>query len=206
MKRVIATVMAFLMFSVAPVFGADWSVVAKNLRESIVFVQVGEVGSCTGFVIDNDRDHVLTAAHCDVKGQEFYVDLAPAKIVAKDTKNDLMVLKVEGIDRPALKLAKADPVVGDEVASYGYGFGLEQPLFRQAHVSATHVNITGGGGAGNFIGLDSNFIPGQSGGPVVNPKNEVVLIVQLGSNAGVGLGVGADTIREKLGKYFTGGQ
>lgn len=181
---------------------ADWTLVAKQLKESIVFIQT-EVGSCTGFVIDNDRDFVLTAAHCD--GKEMYVDLAPAKVRAKDTKNDLMVLHVEGIDRPALKLAAMDPVLGAEVASYGYGFGLEQPLFRQAHISAMNVNITGGGGSGNLIALDSNFIPGQSGGPTVNVKNEVVLIVQLGSSAGVGLGVGANTIREKVGRYFEGG-
>lgn len=207
MKRVIAALLAAALFVNVPVaFASEWAATAERLRASIVFVQVGDAGSCTGFVIDNDRDHVLTAAHCDIKGSEFYVDLAPAKIVAKDTKNDLMVLKVEGLDRPALKLAKANPKVGDEVASYGFGFGLEQPLFRQAHVSAVEVNITGSGGSGNFIGLDSNFIPGQSGGPVVNPRNEVVLIVQLGSNAGVGLGVGADTIRAKVGKYFEGGE
>lgn len=205
MNKLIATILMFSLFTAAPVL-AQWTSVAKDLRESIVFVQIGDQGSCSGFVIDNDRDYVLTAAHCDVRGQEFYVDLAPAKIVAKDAKNDLMVLKVEGIDRPALRLASANPRVGDAVASYGFGFGLEQPLFRQAHVSAVEVNINGNGGVGNYIALDANFIPGQSGGPVVNLKNEVAMIVQLGSNAGVGLGVGADTIREKVGKYFTGGK
>jgi S1-C subfamily serine protease len=202
MKRILASLLVAVLVA-SPAF-AQWPNVAKALRESIVFIQIGDVGSCTGFVIDNNRDFVLTAAHCDTRGQEHYVDLAPAKIVAKDTKNDLMVLKVEGIDRPALKLAAKDPVVGDAVASYGFGFGFEQPLFRQAHVSAVNVNITGGCGEGNFIGLDANFIPGQSGGPVVNVKGEVVLIVQLGSNAGIGLGVGADTIRDKMGKYFQG--
>ena len=208
MKRVLAALLAVSLFVSVPVsvFASEWAATAAKLRESIVFVQIGEAGSCTGFVVDNERDYVLTAAHCDTKGEDLYVDLAPAKIVAKDTKNDLMVLKVEGIDRPALKLAKANPKVGDAVASYGFGFGFEQPLFRQAHVSAVDVNITGGGGVGNYVGLDANFIPGQSGGPVVNPANEVVLIVQLGSSAGVGLGVGADTIREKVGRYFSGGE
>ena len=208
MKRVLSAILAFGLFVSAPVsvFASEWAATAAKLRQSIVFVQIGSAGSCTGFVIDNERDYVLTAAHCDVKGEEHYVDLAPAKIVAKDTKNDLMVLKVEGIDRPALKLAKANPKVGDEVASYGFGFGLEQALFRQAHVSAVDVNINGNGGIGNYVGLDANFIPGQSGGPVVNPANEVVMLVQLGSSAGVGLGVGVDTIREKVGRYFTGGE
>jgi serine protease Do len=202
MKRSIATIMAFLLLISTPVM-AQWTKIASDLRESIVYIE-GKEGSCTGFVIDNERDFVLTAAHCDQP--ELYVDLAPAKVRAKDVKNDLLVLHVEGIDRPALRLAEADPKVGDAVASYGFGFGLEQPLFRQAHVSATNVNISATGGSGNFIALDSNFIPGQSGGPTVNLKNEVVLIVQLGSNAGVGLGVGADTIRAKMGRYFVGGK
>jgi serine protease Do len=202
MKRIIAAAIAFIMFVAAPV-SAQWTKVASDMRESIVYIE-SKLGSCTGFVIDNDRDFVLTAAHCD--GPEMYVDLAPAKVRAKDVKNDLMVLHVEGIDRPAMKLAAKNPRVGDAVASYGYGFGLEQPLFRQAHVSATEVNINGTGGVGNYVALDANFIPGQSGGPVVNMQNEVVLIVQLGSSAGVGLGVGAETIKAKVGRYFVGGE
>lgn len=201
MKRVLSTVLASLLFLSIPVFAADWFVVAANLNKSVVAVQIGERGSCSGFVIDNERDFVLTAAHCSAKGEDLYVDLAPAKIRAKDTKNDLMVLEVEGIDRPAMKLANKDPKVGMEVASLGWGYGLNEPLFRLAHVSAVGINLRESGDP--YIAIDATFVPGQSGGPVVNEKGEVLMLVQMGTEI-VGFGVGAERIEKSLGKYFEG--
>ncbi len=49
---------------------------------------------------------------------------------------------------------------------------------------------------------DTNFVPGQSGGPVVDANGDVVMVVQMGSQLGLGLGMGAETIRSKMGKYF----
>jgi S1-C subfamily serine protease len=200
MKRIIATLLILpLMLGIAS--AADWTLVAAQLRESIVNIEVNG-GRCSGFVIDNEKDLVLTAAHCD--GEKMYVDLAPAKIRAKDVKNDLMVLEVEGIDAPALKLASKNPKIGEEVASYGFGWGLVRPIFRVAHVSDDRTAIPELEG-GPWILVDGEFVAGQSGGPIVNVKNEVVSIVQRGGD-GVGLGVGVEVIREKVGRYFPGGK
>lgn len=200
MKRIVMAILIALMPTAALAQSMSWMKVAEVLRESIVNIEMA-AGRCSGFVIDNEKDFVLTAAHCD--GKEMYVDLAPAKVRAKDVKNDLMVLYVEGIDRPALKLAPKNPRIGEEVASYGFGWGLERPIFRVAHVSEDKTTIPDLEG-GPWILVDGGFVAGQSGGPVVNSRNEVVTIVQRGGD-GVGLGVGADVIREKVGRYFTGG-
>lgn len=197
MMRMIGAAVGVIGVLLASPASAQWVVVAPKVAESIVEI-ASKMGSCTGFVIDNERDLVLTAAHCD--GPELYADLAPAKVRAKDVKNDLMVLHVEGIDRPALKLAKAPVKIGEEVASYGYGYAFEEALFRVAHISAVDVNID----RASYFVIDAAFVPGQSGGPVVNTKGEVVMIVQLGTEI-VGLGVGTDLIIEKVGKYFAGG-
>lgn len=183
------------------VFAADWTVVVSNVRESIVEIAVSSAagepqGACTGFVVDNDRDFVVTAAHCD--GPKVFADNLPAVVRQKDVKNDLMVLHVENIDRPALKLADSDPKVGSEVASFGFGYALEQPLFRVAHVSATDIAIE----RARYFAVDASFVPGQSGGPVVNERGEVVMIVQLGTPI-VGLGVGAETLKDKVGRFFS---
>jgi S1-C subfamily serine protease len=199
MSRPFTTLALLVAFSIsnlaAPLTG--WPLVAEKVRDSIVYIQVDEGSSCTGFAINTAKSYVLTAAHCE--GKEMLVDQIPAKLVAKDQKRDLMVLEVKDLDRPALKLAPNDVHVGDAVASFGFGYGLDKPLFRVTHVSATDLHITEIGGP--FLIVDAAFAPGQSGGPVVNSDGEVVMIVQL-ANEITGIGVSGDTIRDRMGRYF----
>lgn len=211
MKRAIVTVVAGLYaFCGLPyatrVQGADWAGLVKELQKSVVAIERdGNGTSCTGFVInsrirkdDNDLTYVLTAAHCEAV--KLWADQAEAKVVAKNTDKDLLVLSVDRLDRPALKLAQDNPKVGDQVASLGYGMGLEKPLFRIAHVSAeTYIPYEGIGGPIFF--LDGAYVGGQSGGPTVNVLGEVVMIVQRSTPA-TGIGVGAETIRSRVGRYW----
>lgn len=196
MKRVVCAAGLMLLAAVSA-GAADWSAVVPNVKASTVEIASG-VGACTGFVIDNERDFVLTAAHCDGPKDTLYADNLKAEVKAKDDKNDLMVLYVKDIDRPALKLAKNDPRIGEEVASFGWGYAMEEPLFRVAHVSAKDVAME----RSHYFAIDASFVPGQSGGPVVNPMGEVVMIVQLGNDV-IGLGVGAERISDKMGRFFS---
>lgn len=188
-----------------PIHAADWADVIKRAEQSIVFVEIGNAGSCTGFVIDQVRHYVLTAAHCAPGEHEvLWVNNVPAKVISRDSKKDLLVVKAEDIDPllPALQLAPTNPVRGQEVMSCGYGMGLERPFFRQAHVQDDATMIPEEGIGGPFISLDSAFVGGQSGGPVVNHDGQVVMIVQRASNT-VGIGVGADIIRVRMGRFFS---
>jgi S1-C subfamily serine protease len=185
---------------------SDWSALVKDLTKSVVTIERDNNGtSCTGFIINSkvkkDQDtlsYVLTAAHCEAS--KLFADQAEAKVVAKNTEKDLLVLAVDHLDKPAMKLAQDNPKVGDEVASFGYGMGLEKPLFRIAHVSAeTYIPYEGIGGPLFFV--DGGFVGGQSGGCVINTIGEVVMMVQR-SSATTGIGVGAETIRQKVGRYW----
>lgn len=49
--------------------------------------------------------------------------------------------------------------------------------------------------------IDAAYVNGQSGGAVVNAKGEVVSIVQR-ANGLFGIGVGAETMRDKLSRYL----
>lgn len=186
---------------------ADWTPIADRVLKSLVIVE-NDHGLCTGFIIHTDYqddkdsyDLVLTAAHCF--GKDLYADQEPARVKWKDEKKDLLVLQIGDTGRPALRLAKDDPKPGEEVASYGYGYGTvtDKAIFRITHVSAKDLFIAADGIGGPLLATDATFVPGQSGGPVVNAEGEVVMIVQMGTSA-VGLGVGAETIRSKTGKYW----
>ncbi len=198
----VAAALALVAAFALPTLAADWTILAEKVTKSVVYIEL-ENGSCSGAVINDaagdkgELDYVLTAAHCD--GKEIYVDQVRAYVKTKDVKSDLMVLQVANLDRPALKLAKDEPKVGEEIASIGYGYGLEKPLFRVTHASATDLEIPEL--SGQWVLTDATFVPGQSGGPVVNLAGEYVMIVQMGTNS-VGVGKGAATIRGKVGKYF----
>jgi len=204
--RAVLSVLTAVIVTAATVAAADWATLADKLAKSVVYIET-KSGSCTGFVIDAEAtnkdkqsvDRVMTAAHCE--GAELFVDQTVAVVLWKDTKKDLMVLEVPDLGRPAVLLAKENPKIGDAVASYGYGWGLERPMFRTAHVSDDDTYIPEDGIGGPFIVIDADFVGGQSGGPVINAAGEVVLIVQRGGD-GVGIGVGAEVMRAKAGRYF----
>lgn len=189
-----------------PVQAVGWASVAERVAKSIVFVEKTG-GSCTGFVIHSDRrskdneqvDLILTAAHCD--GKDLLADQRPAIVLNKNDKKDLLVLEVEDTERPFLPVAKNDPKQGDEVVSYGFGYGLDRPLLRRSMISDDKTYIPEGGIGGPLMATDITFVPGMSGGPVVNEKGEVVMMVQRGTSV-VGFGVGAETIRDKVGRYL----
>lgn len=180
---------------------SDWTKTADTLSKSVVFVANSE-GTCTGMVINanakGEKDYILTADHC--YGQELTADGAVARVVFRDIKKDLMLLEVDDLGRPAVVLSQKNPAQGEEVASMGYGMGLERPMFRTAHVADAAMEIPDVTG-GPFVMIDAGYVGGQSGGPVINEKGEVVSIVQRGT-ANVGIGVGVETIRSKVSRYL----
>jgi hypothetical protein len=185
---------------------ADWHTTAEKLSQSVVFVEY-DGGSCTGFIINSewtrDKDHpdsdlVMSAAHCN--GPGLFVDNEVATVLWKDSKHDLMIVQIDDTGRPAISVAKANPVQGQEVVSYGYGAALSKPMFRLAHVSIVDITIPDVDG-GPFVMIDAGYVAGQSGGPVINADGEVVSIVQR-ANGLLGIGVGAEVIRDRAKKYL----
>jgi len=194
-----------LVLALASPATADWTPVAEKLAQSVVAIRMEtgeEVGGCSGFIINahakGDKDLVLTAAHCD--GAKVYADDAIARVLWKDAKRDLMILEVDDLDRPAVIIAQKNPAQGEELGSLGYGYSLEKPMFRLAHVANASIQVPGVEG-GPFVMTDAAFVGGQSGGPAINAAGEVVMIVQRASGL-VGIGVGAETIRDRIKRYL----
>lgn len=204
MRQVLITVLALLSF--IPVLHADaWTSVVKKAQNAVVYIEQKE-GSCTGFVINKKESYVMTAAHCapDDIQDILWVDHVRGTIIALDTKKDLMVVKVPDMDpsHQILSLAEHNPDIRQDVMSVGYGYGLERPFFKTAHVADTAVMLPNLGSNGPFIGVDAAFTPGQSGGPILDASGNVVAIVQRGDSGTLGIGVGAETIKERMGRFF----
>lgn len=201
MRKVLATLCLALIF-ITPSFAADpWQEVAKRVINSVVQIK-SEDGSCTGFVVNSAKNYVQSAAHC-YSAERIWVDRVLGTVVSLDPDKDLMILEVKNLDplKTELKLAPKDPELMQEVMSVGFGYGFERPQARSAKISDVAAVVPGL--SGPFVAVNVAFTPGQSGGPVVNSNGDVVSIVQRGDNGTLGIGVGADTIRARVGRFWS---
>ena len=116
------------------------------------------------------------------------------KVVGKDSKTDLAVLKIESKDPlPYAKLGNSDAIrIGDWAIAVGNPFGLN------GTVTVGVISAKGRSGVlpegpqyQDFIQTDASINPGNSGGPLVNLNGEVIGIntairTTTGGNIGIG--------------------
>jgi serine protease Do len=149
-------------------------------------------GVGSGFVISRDG-FILTNNHVVEEADQVKVKLSNGqeyrgKVVGRDPKTDLALLKVEGApDLHPLKLGNSEEMkVGSWVVAVGSPFGLEQTV--TAGIISAKGRVIGAGPYDNFIQTDASINPGNSGGPLVNLKGEVVGINTAIMAEGQGIG------------------
>src|SRR5216117_395146 len=135
--------------------------------------------SGSGVIVDA-KGYVLTNNHVIENAQDITVRLSDgrkftAKLVGRDPKTDLAVLKV---DAPALlpvaELGDSDQLrVGQWAIAIGNPFGLDRTV-TVGIVSATARNRVGVATYENFIQTDASINPGNSGGPLLNLAGKVI--------------------------------
>ena len=112
-----------------------------------------------------------------------------AKVVGKDTRLDLAVLKLEDAERSprGVALGSSDALrVGEYVVAIGNPFGLGNTV-TMGIVSAKGRTI-GAGPYDDFIQTDACINPGNSGGPLFNLRGQVVGINTAINPQGKGIG------------------
>jgi serine protease Do len=152
----------------------------------------------SGFIISADGV-VVTNNHVIEGAEEIDVYLTdgtrlPAKLIGKDDKTDLAVLKVEaGHELPFVEFGDSDgAVVGDWVMAIGNPFGLGGSV-TLGIVSARNRDIQSGP-YDQFIQTDAAINQGNSGGPLFDMDGKVVgintaIIARGGSSLGIGFAV-----------------
>ena len=163
--------------------------VAERLANSVVTISTtvsDDFGSGrgvgTGVVLTSDGE-ILTNAHVIEDASEVVVRFAGeteprvAKVLASDLGNDLALIKVDATGLIAATFAKPGSVkVGDTVVAIGYALALDGgPTVTSGIVSALKRTIeTYSGALNSLIQTDAAISSGNSGGPLVNLKGEVV--------------------------------
>lgn len=151
----------------------------------------GIIISASGYIVTNE--HVISGA------EEINVilntgDEYSAKLIGKDTKTDLAVLKIEpnGSElRPAVLGDSTTTVVGERAIAIGNPLGQEfSGTTTQGIISAVNRTMTIDNRTYNLLQTDAAINSGNSGGPLINQYGEVIGInsIKLSDSGVEGLG------------------
>ena len=163
----------------------------------------------SGFVID-PSGLVITNNHVVGDANDIVVIFTDgrklkAKVVGKDAKVDVAVLKVES-DKPlkTVKFGDSDKMrVGDGVMAVGNPFGLGETV-TAGIISARNRNIDSGP-YDDFLQTDASINKGNSGGPLFNLQGEVIgintaILSPSGGSIGIGFATPSATVVPVIGQ------
>jgi serine protease Do len=134
-------------------------------------------GQGSGFIISPDG-LILTNAHVVENADSVTVVMADkrelkARVVGMDATTDVAVLRVKADGLPTLRIGDAKSLkVGEWVMAIGSPFGFDHTV--SAGVVSAKTRSLPNGGYVPFIQTDVALNPGNSGGPLLNLKGEVI--------------------------------
>ena len=174
---------------------------------------VPQQGQGSGFVLDKEG-HILTNNHVIDNAQRVEVTLSDkhkykATVVDIDRQHDLALLLVNAPNLvPATLSESANLVVGQRVYAIGNPFGLSGTMTRGIISAIRSVNSPQGGAPiEDAIQTDAAVNPGNSGGPLLNSRGEVIgittLIASNGSDqsAGIGFAIPINTAKAVIADF-----
>jgi serine protease Do len=161
-------------------------------------------GLGSGFVVSADG-FIVTNAHVVENAEEITVRFSDkreliAKVIGADTRSDVAVIKVEATGLPVVKIGDTKKLrVGEWVIAIGSPFGFSNTVTAGIVSATSRENLSGDPNldAVPFIQTDVAVNPGNSGGPLLNMRGEVVginsqIFSRTGSFAGISFAIPID--------------
>ncbi len=172
-------------------------------------------GIGSGVIVTKDG-YILTNNHVVDGADEVKVALQDgrelsAKVIGRDPKSDVAVIKIAANDLPAVSMADSDKVeVGDVVLAVGNPFGIGQT------VTTGIISATGrAGGMGldyeDFLQTDAAINPGNSGGALVDADGRLIgintaILSRSGGNQGIGFAIPVNLARDVMTSLIKDGR
>ncbi len=160
--------------------------------------------SRSGLILTNNHvvDHATKIIVKTINGNVY-----KAKIVGRDPKTDLALLKIKPngqLPAPVKLGDSAKMRVGDWVIAVGNPFGLSHTV--TAGIISAKGRVIGEGPYDDFLQTDAAINPGNSGGPLFNMQGEVIGIntAIIAKGFGIGFAIPINMAKELLPQLKTG--
>ncbi len=169
--------------------------------------------SGSGVIVDA-AGYILTNNHVIEDAADIQVRLSdqrkfPARLVGRDPKTDLAVLKIEAPSPlPVAELGDSDRLrIGQWAIAIGNPFGLDRTV-TLGIISATGRMRLGVSQFENFIQTDASINPGNSGGPLLNLDGKVVGIntAIVATGQGIGFSIPINMAKDVMAQLIKGGR
>jgi serine protease Do len=178
----------------------------QQVLPSLVIVRGHRFGAGSGIVWDASG-LILTNNH--VVGRHLPIVVLQdnreyeSRLIARDPDVDLALLSIDATGLTPLKPASVSPRVGEMVFAFGHPWGQRNTVTRGI-VSALVTAQNRRGDKLPVIRSDAPLAPGNSGGPLVNAKGEVVginaMIVGGDQSVSIATSVASDFVRKATAK------
>ena len=161
-------------------------------------------GLGSGFIVSPDG-FIVTNAHVVENAEEITVRLTDkrelkAKVIGIDLRSDVAVIKIDATNLPTVKIGDVNKLrVGEWVIAIGSPFGFANSVTAGIVSAKSRENLSGDPNldAVPFIQTDVAVNPGNSGGPLLNMRGEVIginsqIFSRTGSFAGISFAIPID--------------
>jgi S1-C subfamily serine protease len=195
------------------------NVLTKATEYDFFMNPVAVEGAGSGFVIDT-RGYILTNYHVVQEAQTIEVVLGDqsrfaAKVIGADQRNDVALVKIDPKDKKLVALPLGDSSalqVGQKVLAIGNPFGFQSTLTTGV-VSALGRTVQTGETTfiDEAIQTDAAINRGNSGGPLINTRGEVIginsaIYTPSGTTAGIGFAIPINTAKSIAHDLMTDGR
>jgi S1-C subfamily serine protease len=174
---------------------------------------VPQQGQGSGFILNKDG-LILTNNHVIDNAQRVEVMLSDkhkykATVMGVDKNHDLALLKIDAPNLvPAVLSESNGLVVGQRVYAIGNPFGLEGTMTRGIISSIRSIRGPNNSPIEDAIQTDAAVNPGNSGGPLLNSRGEVIGITTLiasnpnvDQSAGIGFAIPVNTAKAVIADF-----
>jgi len=174
---------------------------------------VPQQGQGSGFILDK-QGHILTNNHVIDNAQRVEVTLSDkhkykANVVGVDKAHDLALLLISNAPnlQPATLADSKNLVVGQRVYALGNPFGLSGTMTRGIISAIRSIKGPQGNPIEDAIQTDASVNPGNSGGPLLNSRGEVIGITTLiasngaDQSSGIGFAIPVNTAKAVIADF-----